>query len=223
MFRVNDTIVFQGDSITDALRSRETKGPNLAYGLGGGFCGLVGSALLVAWPEKSLRIYNRGTSGDKVEDLLERWETETIGLQPTWINILAGVNNAVKNPALNEDAFQHVYASLLELSARRLPGVRIVVCEPFAVSCGGMDAQTIERVRHCAAITRNLAESFGVMFVPFQQLFGQLEKKAAPAYWIPDGIHPSAAGHFAMAAFWMRHVLAEPLPAKSPLDQLISL
>jgi len=75
-------IVFQGDSITDAGRDRAAADPNVAHGLGSGYPLLVAAAALAAHPDRGLRFYNRGVSGNKVPDLAARWPSDTVALAP---------------------------------------------------------------------------------------------------------------------------------------------
>jgi hypothetical protein len=72
-----DVILFQGDSITDAGRKKDNKDFNNSSALGTGYAFLAASELLYKNPDKSLKIYNKGISGNKVYQLAERWETET--------------------------------------------------------------------------------------------------------------------------------------------------
>src|SRR5881296_398524 len=73
-------VLFQGDSITDAGRDRGVADPNSAGALGSGYPLLVASAALAAHPDRGLRFYNRGVSGNKVPDLAARWATDTVAL-----------------------------------------------------------------------------------------------------------------------------------------------
>src|ERR1043166_7398352 len=73
-------VLFRGDSITDAGRDRQVSEPNLARGLGSGYPLLVAAAALAAHPDRALRFYNRGVSGDKVPDLARRWAADTLAL-----------------------------------------------------------------------------------------------------------------------------------------------
>ena len=71
-----NVILFQGDSITDAGRNRESESPNDPEALGFGYSLLAGAALLEKYPECGLRVYNKGVSGNKVYQLAERWEKD---------------------------------------------------------------------------------------------------------------------------------------------------
>src|SRR5680860_364871 len=76
LFGKGNTVLFQGDSITDAGREKEKELPNNPGSFGYGYAFLTASALLNALPENDLTIYNRGISGNKVYQLAERWQKD---------------------------------------------------------------------------------------------------------------------------------------------------
>src|SRR6266700_2147208 len=136
-------VLFQGDSITDAGRDRQVSEPNLARGLGSGYPLLVASAALAAHPDRSLRFYNRGISGNKVPDLAARWAAYTVALAPDVLSILIGVNDFWHKLSSGytgtvED-YEHQYAALLDDTRRALPRTRLIVLEPFVLRCGAVD------------------------------------------------------------------------------------
>jgi hypothetical protein len=65
-------VLFQGDSITDAGRKRDKTEANNPGLLGDGYAFLAAAALLKAYPDKNLKIFNKGVSGNKVYQLAER-------------------------------------------------------------------------------------------------------------------------------------------------------
>src|SRR5687767_15827158 len=87
------TILFQGDSITDASRNRTVLEPNVARALGTGYPLLIASELLRDSPERGYRFINRGISGNKVPDLAQRWLGDALALAPDVLSILIGVND----------------------------------------------------------------------------------------------------------------------------------
>ncbi len=94
LVRNGDVILFQGDSITDAGRSREQAAlPNNQAALGSGYAWLAASELLVDRPKAELKIFNRGISGNKVYQLAERWQADCLELKPNLLSILIGVND----------------------------------------------------------------------------------------------------------------------------------
>jgi lysophospholipase L1-like esterase len=138
------TILFQGDSITDAGRDRSTAHPNVAWALGTGYPLLVASALLHAYPERGLTIYNRGVSGNKVPELEARWNQDTIALAPDVVSVLVGVNDywhtRTHGYTGTVEDYERQYGSLLDEARRRFPSVRLVVLEPFVLQTGNVDA-----------------------------------------------------------------------------------
>jgi lysophospholipase L1-like esterase len=111
IFKKGNTILFQGDSITDAGREKEKELPNNPKSFGSGYAFLAASALLNALPEKNLTIYNRGISGNKVFQLANRWDKDCLDLKPDVLSILIGVNDYWHKRNGNYDGTVEVYES----------------------------------------------------------------------------------------------------------------
>jgi lysophospholipase L1-like esterase len=86
-------ILFQGDSITDAFRKPEEINP--AYQLGNGYAFLVAADLGAQYPDRRFEFINRGVSGQAVQHLAERWQTDALDVQPDLLSLLVGVNNII--------------------------------------------------------------------------------------------------------------------------------
>jgi lysophospholipase L1-like esterase len=202
------TVLFQGDSITDAGRDRQVGDPNLARGLGDGYPLLVAAAALAAHPDRGLRFYNRGVSGNKVPDLASRWAADTLALAPDVLSILIGVNDfwhkLTKGYTGSVQQYAEQYGALLEETRRALPRVRVLVLEPFVLRCGAVDDRWFPEFDQRRAAARRVAERAGATFVSLQEKFDDLARKAAPQYWAADGVHPTPAGHSVIAERW-RH------------------
>ena len=69
-------ILFQGDSITDAMRFRESEEYR-----GSGYATLVSAKLGFSYPNK-YEFINRGISGDRIVDVLARIKKDAINLKP---------------------------------------------------------------------------------------------------------------------------------------------
>ncbi|MGI6415258.1 MAG: SGNH/GDSL hydrolase family protein [Thermoguttaceae bacterium] len=199
-------ILFQGDSITDAGRDKKGGSPNDAAGLGRGYPFLLGGALLADYPEKRLTVYNRGISGNKVPDLAARWQQDAINLKPAILSILIGVNDiwhklAGRYAGTVAD-YETGYRELLQKSLKEMPGVRIIVCEPFVLRCGAVNESWFPEFDQRRAVAKKLAEELRLDFVPFQSMFDEAARLAPPAYWAGDGVHPTLAGHALMSKTW---------------------
>ena len=80
-------VLFQGDSITDACRNREND-----TNAGCGYANMVKGALGAAEPYKYIFL-NRGISGNRIVDLFARMKADMINLKPDFMSILVGVND----------------------------------------------------------------------------------------------------------------------------------
>lgn len=203
--------MFQGDSITDAGRSREKAGvPNEQPGLGGGYAWLAAAELLVDRPQAGLKIYNRGISGNKVFQLAERWDADCLALNPNVLSILIGVNDFWHTLDGKYQGTVQVYErdflALLERTRKALPKVKLVICEPFVLRCGAVNERWFPEFDKYREAARRVAASFRCTFIPFQTMFDEAVKYAPPAEWANDGVHPSGSGASLMAHHWLRAV-----------------
>jgi len=201
-------VLFQGDSITDAGRDRAVADPNAARALGSGYPLLAASAALAAHPDRGLRFYNRGVSGNKVPDLAARWAADTVALAPDVLSILIGVNDFWHKLSSGytgtvED-YERQYTALLDDTRRALPRTRLIVLEPFVLRCGAVDNRWFPEFDQRRAVAARVAQRAGATFVPLQPVFDDLARKSPPAYWAADGVHPTPAGHAVIAERWRR-------------------
>ena len=205
------TILFQGDSITDAGRSREAATePNSQPALGNGYAWLAASQLLVDRPGDGIKIFNRGISGNKVPDLDARWQAECVDLQPNVLSILIGVNDIWRTFDRGEkgtaEIYEEGYHALVKKTKAALPETTLVICEPFVLKCGAVTDAWFPKFDGYRAAAKRVAEQAGAIFVPFQTMFDEASKIAPPERWAGDGVHPSADGAALMAHTWRRVV-----------------
>lgn len=204
-------ILFQGDSITDGNRGRNTD-PN--HIMGHGYAFSIASRVGADYPEKRYQFYNRGISGNKVNDLEKRWQAETLDLKPDVLSILVGVNDSSsvvfnREPIIPVEKYEEIYTSLLEQTKAAFPAIIFVLCEPFILK-GGRVTENWEAyhsdIVQRQAIVRKLVVKFDAVLVGFQEVFDRACEKAPADYWIWDGVHPTVAGHELMAREWLKQV-----------------
>lgn len=204
------TILFQGDSITDAGRDRGQYYANNLSGMGKGYVYQTAAHLLGENPGAGLHIYNRGISGHKVFQLADRWEDDCINLKPDVLSILIGVNDFWHMLNGHYDGTAAIYDAdfrkLLERTKKALPDVKLIICEPFVVNGGTAvgDQRWQQEFPLYRNSAREIAKDFGAAFVPFQQVFDKALEKESAAYWCPDGVHPSIAGAHLMKGAWLK-------------------
>ena len=206
-----DTVLFQGDSITDAGRSREHEGKvNDPAALGNGYALLTAAGGHCAHPEAKYRFHNRGISGNKVFQLADRWQKDCLDLAPDLVSILIGVNDIWHKRGGDYDGtverYEGDYDALLQRTRDALPEVKLVVCEPFVLRCGAVDDSWFPEFDGYRAAARRVAEKHGAVFVPFHSMFEDALAIGPPELWAGDGVHPSSAGAALMAQAWLRAV-----------------
>ena len=203
LFQSGQTILFQGDSITDAGRSRED-----AAGLGGGYAMMAASQMQALHPGHGLTFINKGISGNRAVDLAGRWREDCLNLKPDWVSILIGVNDCWRrydsNDPTSVEVFETHYRDILERSKCR--GIGIIICEPFLLPCPPDREAWREDLDPKIHVARKLAREFAARLVPFDGIFAARSVQQSPSFWAGDGVHPSLAGHALMAAEWIRAV-----------------
>ena len=210
-FNQGDVVLFQGDSITDWGRDHSKTEPNTTSALGSGYALLTASQLLLKHADKGLKIYNKGISGNKVYQLVERWDTDCLALKPNILSIHIGVNDfwhtLTSGYKGTIDTYIADYRALLTRTKQALPDIKLVICEPFAEKkVKAVDDKwypTFDTFRKAA---KDIAAEFDAVFVPYQSAFDKAEQTAPATYWNLDGVHPSVAGEALMAQTWLKAV-----------------
>jgi lysophospholipase L1-like esterase len=182
-------ILFQGDSITDGNRGRNTD-PN--HIMGHGYAFSIASRWGAKYPEKGLVFINKGISGNKVSDLAARWQTDTLDLKPNVLSILVGVNDASsvvfkREPIVPVEKYEEIYRSLLEQTKVLFPEIVFVLCEPFILPVGKVqenwEAYKSDIIQR-QAVVRKLANEYNAVFIGLQEVFDKACEKAPADYWI---------------------------------------
>ena len=204
-------ILFFGDSITDAGRNREM--PTHLYGLGCGYVRIVADRLLGENPFAH-EIINKGISGNRIVDLYARIKSDVWNLQPDLISILIGIND-IWHEIANENGvdinrFEKIYRAIIEDTKKALPGVKMILCEPFVLEgLATVEEGTDKFARFCevyeyAKVVKKLAEEFDLPFVSLQDKFTNAAKKHSAAAYLHDGVHPHIAGAKLIADEWVK-------------------
>jgi lysophospholipase L1-like esterase len=198
----DDRILFTGDSITDCGRDR-----NDPDSLGFGYAALTAAHLQARLASPELKVFNRGISGNRVCDLLARVESDLLALRPTVVSILIGINDTWRrydaNSPTDAAAYERDYRALLEKIAAL--GARVVLIEPFLLHVPEDRHAWREDLNPKIDAVRRLAVDFRAELLPLDGVFAQAATQAPAAFWCPDGVHPSAAGHALLAETWLEN------------------
>lgn len=209
IFQAGNRILFQGDSITDGGRNRNDSDP--FNHLGSSYALLIAAQYGAAYPERKLEFFNRGVSGNKIPDLLSRWDKDTIDLKPTVVSILIGVNDIWHplngNQEVSVEKFEAGYDKLLAQTQAALPGVKIILLEPFITPGRATSPKWEvwqEHLKKFQAAVARLGQKYNAPVVKLQAAFDQACQQAPAAYWVYDGVHPTGAGNQLIANEWVR-------------------
>ena len=176
----NDVVLFQGDSITDGNRGRNS---DLNHVHGHGYQYILASEFYADNLDKNITVFNRGNSGDRVASLYGRWKEDCLNLNPTILSILIGINDIIFNwehkSGSDPQRYEKIYRYLLDEVKEKNPDTLIVIMEPFFGSKKEPELNVFfkERIGAYATAARKVAEDYGAIFVPLQDLFDEYGKK----------------------------------------------
>ncbi|MFF0219565.1 SGNH/GDSL hydrolase family protein [Streptomyces vinaceus] len=218
--RPGSTVMFTGDSVTDCQRLES------ADGLGFGYPLRIAGAWGLRHPDRPVTWLNTGTGGHKVTDLEARWRTDVLDARPDLVSILVGVNDMgwhtidPEGHVISAQEFEAGYDRLLAPLAEA--GTEVILIEPFllpirgVVEAGGGGVRIGEKEREewradldpKIQVVRGLARKYGAHLLAADGMFAGLSSTTpnGPEHWAADAVHPTPAGHAALAEAWLRLV-----------------
>ena len=223
-------IVFAGDSITDGawggsngtdLPISKRNHTDLNHIYGHSYMMLCAARLSADNPEQGLSFYNRGISGNTLSDLEARWDEDVLALNPDIISILIGTNDIHSFLSDSQDwefdfeEWEVRYRNLLDRALEVNPDAIFILGTPFTAPTGYVGhAKDFEKrvslVNQIADVIEGIAKDYNARLIRYDRLFESLYEEypdISPDYWIWDGIHPTPAGHQAMADLWLKTLL----------------
>lgn len=202
---MQNLLLFQGDSITDANRNRQN--PD---NLGGGYVLITAASLKYHHPGLDLKILNRGISGNRTKDLIGRWDEDCINLRPAFFSLFIGINNTWRRYDHDDptpaDTFESELRTLLDrtFNETAVTPDRAVLLEPFLLDVPeGTKKHWFEDLAPKQEIVSRAAADYGTRLIPLQRLFDEAATRAPGVHWTHDGVHPSPAGHHLIAKAWL--------------------
>ena len=187
------TLVFQGDSITDAGRDKRNY-----HDMGRGYPLYASQYLAEANPDVEIEFINFGISGNRTSQLFDRLYEDALVFEPDVISILIGVNDVWHRfgghkIATTDAQLELNYRCILE-RIRRETNAKIVMLTPFLLDKEPFEGMREEVVR-AQAIVKRLAEEFADVYIPLDEHFEEaLKTQPEPLYYSGDGVHPNDNG-----------------------------
>lgn len=203
IFKPNDIILFQGDSITDCSRNKLNRND-----LGEGYVNLINYYIESHFPESHITCYNKGIYGNRTINLKRRWRRSTLSLSPDILSLLAGINDTWRRYDLNlvttPEKFRENYLYLIDKALENNSNLKLVLMSPFLLPTSNEQLEWFEDLNPKIEIIKEIAKEYHAIYIPLQEIFNKnitLEKPNC--YWTVDGVHPTPEGHALIAKEWL--------------------
>lgn len=217
--RSGDTVVFYGDSITDARY----------------YTTYAEAYVRTRYPGLDVRFVHSGWSSDRVSGgpggtIDVRLERDVFLYRPTVVTIMLGMNDGGVRPfdPVVTSTFMTGYKSIVDRLKTRLPGVRLTLIQPspyddvtrppaFPGGYNGVLQLFSENIRELAVREGATTADFNAPVVVALQRV--LEKNRVDALrLLPDRVHPGPAMHLVMAESLLRSWNATSVVSTTELD-----
>ena len=144
--------------------------------------------LAAEYPDANLSFVNRGISGNKIRDILNRIEEDCIDLKPDLLIFLIGINDTWRNIGTSSSAhpkqLRHLLLSAILQQVTESGIKKILLLEPFVLPYPADRKQWRKDLDPKIHSIRELAAEFGCDYLPLDGLFAERTVKTfILLYW----------------------------------------
>lgn len=179
-------ILFQGDSITDTGRDR------LSNDLGNGYVRIIKE-------NNNYEITNKGVSGDRIKNLKERWDKDTLSNIYDVLVIYVGINDVWHyhdhNVSFDIVEIEQDYDYLIKSALNKNPVVEVILVNPFVLKCGFFNQKWLPELHKIKKVIQDLSTKYQTKYLDLQSVFDQKLTIFEPIELANDGVHPTNLGH----------------------------
>lgn len=204
-----DRFIFIGDSITHQCQYTQ----------------YVEDFYYTRYPHLRLHFRNAGISGDRAQDVLNRWEEDIAAFKPTIATILIGMNDGSYRD-FDQETFDTYKKGMLEIM-KRLDAMncRVILMSPTMFDHQAFDQMVAKDPakargktptnynavlayygKWAQEVARERGYQFADLYTPLNHLTVANRKKDLNFTLIPDAIHPEADGQLVMAHALLRDI-----------------
>lgn len=221
LIKDNDTILFQGDSITEWGRRFCINNAcnfieddlNNTKNVGYGYVRSIAQQFFSVYPKTNVSFINKGIRGNRTDELIKRWQSDCIDLKPNILTLLIGYNDCwnachhnIKNPEIR---FRNNYIELMDITKKELPNTKIILMDPYLLVKEDIDETHRKRkiINTFINVVREIAYEYKTEYIPLDSIFAKacIEKNSYSEI-SKDGVHPYMYGSNIIADAWLKAV-----------------
>ncbi len=208
MLEKNSLVLFQGDSITD---TGHTGAPDPDASLGEGYPAKIAEKLANEYTDLGIKVINRGISGNRTWDLLDRWDKDCVKLNPDYVSLLIGVNDTWRRYDSGMVTTAEEYEANMRTLLNRIKtetSAKIILLNIFLLDVTPDKAQMRPDLLEKQEVIYRLAKEYDVTFIDLSKIFDKMVADGTAMEEISaDGVHPTDFGHTVIAEQWLKAVL----------------
>lgn len=211
IFKDNSTVLFQGDSITDWGRINGLLTDMIPDGgaLGHGYVYRAAKIYELLYPQNHISFVNRGVSGNRSCDLLDRYESDIHEIHPDYISIMIGINDTWRrydsNDSTSTEQYEKNLTTLLKNIKRDLPKTKIMLIEPFLLPTDPEKEIFWEDLGPKIEVVRKLARTYADVYLPMNGILENCLIQNVPSEDLSnDGVHLADLGCAVMAKEYLK-------------------
>ncbi len=195
-------ILFIGDSLTD--KGASTNDPDT---LGMGYPRYMRDYLYSKYPELQLEVINKGISGNRSIDLINRWQSDVLNIKPDILSILIGTNDIWRQfdmpemDIIDADMYENNLRKMVEAAIEN--GIsKIILCEIPPIEKGfddyncskALESKGNEMIAEYNKKVHKIASEFDLFLCPLNKILKDNISKGSNIKYTYDGVHPSTTG-----------------------------
>lgn len=185
--KANSKVLFQGDSVTDCYRDR-----NDELSLGNSYVKDVAKYL----NKFNIKTVNKAIAGNKVNDLINRFDNDFKNIKPDYIFILIGVNDTWHNYPNQKQTtvFEEEYDYLLSKIKQEI-NVPVIILEPFIIGYNKEITCMKNDLNNKIDSIKKLSKKYNYLYLSFENDFNNILTEENYLDYTIEGIHLLEKGY----------------------------
>lgn len=196
-------VVFLGDSITEEGRTLEL-----------GFINLLEESV----DSEKFNLIGKGISGDKVSDLLVRYENDVLAQNPDIVFIYIGINDVWHSYGVGKGSDIDFYEKGLRkiITDIKKRGAKIILCTPTVIGErvtfeDELEVKRDQELDAFAGVVRNLSSEFNTELLDLRTIFKNYivennQNNDYQDFLTDDGVHLNDAGNKLIAENMLNYI-----------------